>query len=227
MRRISIFFSYFLAKTPFMCRFEDCKALFATKQKRDHHYYHGKHAETDRFMCDLCSLRFPTSTKLKYHLSTHSDERVRCPVEGCTVTLKQSGEIKNHMNSVHSDLRPFACEFCDLKFKIRNGLRSHRRRVHTKENMKSCEECGKLLLSVTQLNNHIAAHHRGERNFCCTICSKAYGDPKFLRRHYVAKHKDEYDEMVKKGIIRTLKRGPTNPEYWKMLRDKKNQKIKS
>lgn len=83
-----------------------------------------------KFECANCQRKFMKKTKLREHLSSHSDVRVyRCEI--CNKAFKLNYQLTKHKKYVHTEERPFKCYLCNASFK-----RSFHLKVHAKTHEK-------------------------------------------------------------------------------------------
>ena len=88
------------------------------------------------FVCPHCERKFPTKTKLLYHVNTR------------------------HLG------RRYVCARCQCTFVTKSGLNSHVRHMHEKLCRYTCELCGKGYSDGSNYRDHIATHAGVKRNVC-------------------------------------------------------------
>lgn len=133
--------------------------------------------------CDLCNVKFPTSSNLPSHKCTHSEEEQRqyqmrpfaCKL--CATRFRKKSEFTKH-ERVHTNERPYQCNFCEKRFTRKFHRKCHEK-IHTQERPCKCTECGKCFVHQDQLDRHQRVHVNG-RPFECTVCSKRLVAPVFI-----------------------------------------------
>ena len=101
--------------------------------------------------CYFCDYSASTTTALKKHESTHTQEK-KFQCRFCDHTAKESSYIKIH-ERVHTNVRPYKCKDCGKGFKQQNALKDHAV-VHSGEKPFKCLLCG----SAFKLKIHLRRH---------------------------------------------------------------------
>ncbi|XP_029735640.2 zinc finger protein 888 [Aedes albopictus] len=140
-----------------------CGASFKSNNELDCHVRYV-HTKDFRFKCEFCDKRCNTSSDLKVHRRTHTNERpYKCSYEGCYKDYKTHGAMKKHVRSVHTLERPYKCtyEACGRGFVCSELLKKHVL-SHTKENPFKCGYCELRFNQNYSLRGHIRKHHPGQ-----------------------------------------------------------------
>lgn len=82
-----------------------------------------------RLCCDRCDKSFPTLTRLRRHLATHTGYRPHlCPV--CGECFTQKNTMKKHFAARHTTEKPNKCVYCLKLFTHKYNMKKHIQRVH-------------------------------------------------------------------------------------------------
>ena len=85
--------------------------------------------------CDLCG-DGKTYKYIRMHMKhCHGEKKIKCQVEGCSVSLLTNTELKNHTRIVHKKEKPFPCDKCGIKMAQFFNLKDHRIKVHREGNL--------------------------------------------------------------------------------------------
>ncbi|XP_023296311.2 zinc finger protein 182-like isoform X2 [Lucilia cuprina] len=133
-----------------------------------------------RFQCEICSAFFTTSSNLKSHKFTHTDQRVyQC--KHCLMAFKSPRDLKRHEPS-HKTIKDIHCTICEKSFTKRASLNAHMITVHRRIRKHKCTECDKIFGKRSNLINHMRIHS-GEKPFECHSCSWKFAQSSALKRH--------------------------------------------
>ena len=142
---------------PAKCTFHDCSACFVTDQQLRQHvaekhegklyaqcpYCHikvlneclmqhliNKHkSDHGGFPCPECKLPLDNPSQITQHiLYAHTPGRLRCPINGCTVTFAFATSIPRHLEEQHQTA--FKCTDCDKQFQTYPLMVEHRDIAH-------------------------------------------------------------------------------------------------
>ncbi|KAM7352725.1 uncharacterized protein ACRADG_005133 [Cochliomyia hominivorax] len=133
-----------------------------------------------RFQCEICSAFFTTSSNLKSHKFTHSNQKTyKC--KHCSVAFKSPRDLKRHEPS-HKKIKDIHCTICEKTFTKRASLNAHMITVHRRIRKHKCTDCDKTFGKRSNLINHMRIHS-GERPFECSYCSWKFAQSSALKRH--------------------------------------------
>ena len=80
--------------------------------------------------CDLCG-DGKTFKYIRLHMKHyHGGKKIKCQVEGCSVSLFTNTELKIHTRVVHNKEKPFPCDKCGIKMAQFANFKDHRIKVH-------------------------------------------------------------------------------------------------
>ena len=163
-----------------------------------------------------CEKSFPTNSKLKHHLKTHSGKcfsfsnlmiateelRYHCGHAGCDEGFSKWSELQKHVKESHSSLD---CPVCGRIFKRKDVLKSHIK-THDDAHVPSVpcdyDGCGKVFMTVCLFRKfivqakskmvHIKSFHLNVRPFACTVplCGAT-----FAHKHLLVRHRRTHDEV--------------------------------
>ncbi|KAL7093007.1 hypothetical protein ACP275_11G016600 [Erythranthe tilingii] len=98
--------------------------------------------------CDECGSK-QLKKNIKRHMRMHeesvSSERIKCSVEGCSLTFSNSSNLNQHIKAVHLELKPFACTIpgCEMRFAFKH-VRDHHEQsgchIHTSGDFEETDE---------------------------------------------------------------------------------------
>lgn len=137
-------------------------------------------------MCEICSMVFDNSEKLRYHLRRkHAIGAFEC--HHCHKNrYADRSEILRHLVRKHfPSIAPYTCDACGEPFTTPSTLRAHFKVNHAKENQVKCKECEKIMPKGS-LPNHIERFHKNfseRKKFFCRTCGKIFFNQKGLQEH--------------------------------------------
>ena len=109
--------------------------------------------------CDTCDFQAVSVSRLKEHMSTHSEVRsYACGV--CDMRFKTESQCKSHMKRSHSD-NTFQCDQCPKSFKTACELEVHLRFHNDIRNYK-CSSCGKAFHTNQNMRVHREKYCKGK-----------------------------------------------------------------
>ncbi len=112
---------------PFVC--DICGASYQGQSGLTSHIaavHEKKQRVKDKF-CTMCEKSFYTNSKLKLHMTLHTDERNHI-CEECGKSFKVKQHLMHHMDT-HGNVN-IRCEHCDRMFNSRSYYQKHLRRKH-------------------------------------------------------------------------------------------------
>ncbi len=115
-------------------------------------------AETDNFVCSLCSKVFSNHYNLKVHQKIHTGEKpYKC--EFCGKSFVQKTNLKMHVRT-HTGEKPYKCGLCDKSYAQGTSLKQHLANCHTcvNDSVMICEICCHVFQSQSDLLEHIKVH---------------------------------------------------------------------
>jgi hypothetical protein len=80
------------------------------------------------FPCSQCTSILSRQEYLTQHIrAVHgaAEDRIPCPVQGCTETFTYTSSVRSHVQVVHEKKRRFMCTFCEHGFGSRFNLERH------------------------------------------------------------------------------------------------------
>jgi KRAB domain-containing zinc finger protein len=89
-----------------------------------HGHMAALHAQTKKFICDVCARQFARRSQLTRHMLCHGGERrFECGKCGRRFLLRDM--MRRHMRAVHARLRPHLCNLCGRPFAEKHQLNTH------------------------------------------------------------------------------------------------------
>jgi len=154
-----------------------CKKGFRTTSHMREHML--THTDERKYTCQDCGHRFRTLKDLRTHMVIHTKEKnYVCNI--CGKKFAQSGNLSNHM-SLHSAVKPYHCDSCNKAFKQPAALATHRT-THSSEKPFVCPTCGKRFRLNSFLKRHLLIHS-GEQPYECSECGMKFNQSCSLQRH--------------------------------------------
>jgi len=135
-----------------------CKRIFASEKLLK------KHSCISKRQCHICQHIFSDSTRLKYHMKTHTGSAKLYECENCSKTFTELRSLKEH-KVIHDPSQRFICQYCQKSFAQRNHLRYHLASKHG-----VCD---------------------GETSHDCNVCKKKFAFSFQLKKHKIQVHKDQ------------------------------------
>lgn len=195
-----------------------CSKVFKTARHLQCHIL-SVHANPDtyKYVCKVCSIKYPVRYDLNKHMSIHIKEKpYNC--QYCNELYDSFSTCVYHMLKEHQDIHicnfrceycgktfsrrdrfkihlethtGYSCNFCSDKFNTKASLKAHALLVHGDNGTEhKCPECTKLFKSSSDVKKHVVVVHTDPKDykFCCKHCQKRLPFHYQLQRHIKEKH---------------------------------------
>nr|XP_046237843.1 zinc finger protein ZXDC [Scatophagus argus] len=174
---------------PHTCQFEGCGRRFTTVYNLKAHV--KVHEQDNAFICEICSERFRSATRLTNHQRIHFEPQRphKCEFPGCEKTFITFSALFSHNRTHFRETGHFTCTYpgCDKTYDKACRLKIHMR-SHTGERPFVCdsEGCGWTFTSMSKLLRH-KRKHDDDRRFVCTEegCGKSFTRAEHLKGHSI------------------------------------------
>uniref|UniRef100_UPI0037E8EF57 zinc finger protein ZXDC n=1 Tax=Semicossyphus pulcher TaxID=241346 RepID=UPI0037E8EF57 len=174
---------------PHTCQFEGCGRRFTTVYNLKAHV--KVHEQDNAFVCEICSERFRSASRLTNHQRVHFEPQRphKCEFPGCEKTFITFSALFSHNRTHFRETGHFTCSFpgCDKTYDKACRLKIHMR-SHTGERPFVCdsEGCGWSFTSMSKLLRH-KRKHDDDRRFVCTEegCGKSFTRAEHLKGHSI------------------------------------------
>ncbi|XP_075952930.1 zinc finger protein ZXDC [Anarhichas minor] len=174
---------------PHSCQFEGCGRRFTTVYNLKAHV--KVHEQDNAFICEICSERFRSATRLTNHQRVHFEPQRphKCEFPGCEKTFITFSALFSHNRTHFRETGHFTCTYpgCDKTYDKACRLKIHMR-SHTGERPFVCdsEGCGWSFTSMSKLLRH-KRKHDDDRRFVCTEegCGKSFTRAEHLKGHSI------------------------------------------
>ncbi|XP_068451168.1 zinc finger protein ZXDC [Clinocottus analis] len=174
---------------PHTCPFKGCGRRFTTVYNLKAHF--KVHEQDNAFVCEVCSERFRSATRLTNHQRVHFEPQRphKCEFPGCEKTFITFSALFSHNRTHFRETGHFTCTFpgCDKTYDKACRLKIHMR-SHTGERPFVCdsEGCGWSFTSMSKLLRH-KRKHEDDRRFICTEegCGKSFTRAEHLKGHSI------------------------------------------
>ncbi|CAH0394497.1 unnamed protein product [Bemisia tabaci] len=163
-----------------------CDKGFSNKERLNMH----KRLHSDKFICDDCGYRAPTSRKLVEHARKHTGEKpYMCHI--CGMRLASKVSVKQHALK-HTKEKPrekWQCKDCEYSSMNMTSFYNHRKRHQTVSTF-LCEECGQNVLTKSRLYKHMRFAHGPETlgHYVCGECMGIFHSKTACDDHLKEKH---------------------------------------
>ncbi|CAJ1051947.1 zinc finger protein ZXDC [Xyrichtys novacula] len=174
---------------PHTCQFEGCGRRFTTVYNLKAHI--KVHQQDNAFVCEICSERFRSASRLTNHQRVHFEPQRphKCEFPGCEKTFITFSALFSHNRTHFRETGHFTCTFpgCDKTYDKACRLKIHMR-SHTGERPFVCDSkgCGWSFTSMSKLLRH-KRKHDDDRRFVCTEegCGKSFTRAEHLKGHSI------------------------------------------
>ncbi|KAM9860131.1 zinc finger protein ZXDC isoform 2-T2 [Aulostomus maculatus] len=174
---------------PHTCQFEGCGRCFTTVYNLKAHV--KVHEQDNAYICEICSERFRSATRLTNHQRVHFEPQRphKCEFPGCEKTFITFSALFSHNRTHFRETEQFTCTYpgCDKTYDKACRLKIHLR-SHTGERPFVCdsEGCGWSFTSMSKLLRH-KRKHDDDRRFVCTEegCGKSFTRAEHLKGHSI------------------------------------------
>ncbi|GAB6030107.1 hypothetical protein CHUAL_005786 [Chamberlinius hualienensis] len=107
---------------------EECDHVTHLKANLDVHIK-SKHRDDRPFVCQACAFTTKTSSQLKSHMRSHSNEKFLCDL--CNNSYSSKQHLKRHLVVMHDpNARKHNCYLCAFVTKTKDALSQHIKRMH-------------------------------------------------------------------------------------------------
>jgi KRAB domain-containing zinc finger protein len=178
------------AKKRIYCKKENCKFSCFKQLLLDTHVREKHEGNPTPFYCDLCPLKFSSSTSFHYHYRRHTAKPSQ-PCQYCPKLFYEKWAVKKHIEAVHIVQKRYRCDVCAFIFGAdkEDDMKAHKV-LHDEVSATSpyscvlCEE-GQGFTNYFDLRKHVGFAHGTQRSVRhdCPKCQRSFDNPKVLQRH--------------------------------------------
>ncbi len=142
------------------------------------------HEKAGELLCEICSEKFPTKTRLRAHMRKHDSGALK-QCDHCQQLVKER-KLSAHMTKCR---KARVCNYCETEFPSIRELHNHKRREHYSIPDKGeCDICGAYVNNVT---DHKLRVHQKAFARQCDVCSAVVSSQRALKYHMLVKHSDK------------------------------------
>ena len=105
--------------------------------------------------CSHCDYKFSSSSAIKIHERTHTDERP-FPCSDCGKSFRRQDHLRDHMYT-HTKEKPLKCGKCGIGFSQLRSLAVHKI-LHTENHGQKCPLCKLAFGQRSSLKSHLLTH---------------------------------------------------------------------
>ena len=133
--------------------------------------------------CFICAKKFTTTSDLKKHIKSHSDNRpFVCGT--CGRSFKRQSHLKSHQ-LIHTGEKPNKCSMCDYRSVQQNALKTHMK-IHNQNNPFCCPWCTKSFSLLCRMKTHMLDNE--EKQLSCKVCDSEFNHMCALKNHMKNSH---------------------------------------
>jgi len=156
---------------------------FCEKQFRDSSklkYHINTHTNERPFICEVCQHSFNHPRHLRRHILLHKEKTLVC--HHCPKTFSDQSLLDLHLKGVGQS---FQCTLCGNVYARKQFLQAHERREHTGETPYACNYCEEQFNMSYKLKDHINKQHSSVPLplFVCEFCGKEYKKKSCMLEH--------------------------------------------
>ncbi|KAG8177501.1 hypothetical protein JTE90_012566 [Oedothorax gibbosus] len=148
-------------------------------------HFYSKHKGIKLNACHICNKQFTSTTKVKRHLQTHTNDR-KYGCHDCGKRFTQFAHLKRHRALMHTvrSQRLNKCMYCPKLYADKVSFDKHvmMHQLAEQSNFK-CSVCQEKFIEERLLDEHILAFHDFFKKFQCTVCKRRFQKESFLNRH--------------------------------------------
>eukprot|EP00090_Calanus_glacialis_P029570 TRINITY_DN47467_c0_g1_i1.p1 TRINITY_DN47467_c0_g1~~TRINITY_DN47467_c0_g1_i1.p1 ORF type:complete len:374 (-),score=64.85 TRINITY_DN47467_c0_g1_i1:40-1161(-) len=154
-----------------------CEKHFNDTSKLKYHIY--THTGEKPFVCEVCQQSFSHPRPLKRHMLLHNEKTIACP--HCPKSFSDNKLLDLHLKYIGQS---FTCSICGNVYARKENLKAHERK-HTGETPYSCNYCEEKFNMSYKLKDHMNSKHLNiERKlFVCEFCGKEYKKRSDMNEH--------------------------------------------
>ena len=99
-----------------------CEKILSSPEKwRNHYSEHNRGKFCNRrlalFKCQICSKKFVSEERLKFHIKFHESGAKHCYCEKCDKYVASESVLYQHSLKVHMQFKGFCCDICGNQFR--------------------------------------------------------------------------------------------------------------
>ena len=105
----------------------------------------------ERFPCTLCEKVLQSKYGFKYHMKSHSGEKLTT-CQQCNYSFISSSQLKQH-TKIHTGEKYHMCQLCQKSFAQTSTLTTHMI-THTGEKKHNCHQCAKYCILILSIRSN-------------------------------------------------------------------------